>query len=367
VNGTADIEPTLLHAPCGFVSFDDAGVVLAANATLADWLQRPLDSLPGTPLEALYGPGGAIFHQTHFFPSLKLHGEAREIYFSLRAADGATVPVMASARRHDLDGGARTDCVLLPMRQRHHFEQELLRARQSAEAARDAKARFLSMMAHEVRTPLSAITGLAHVLLQQLHGPLLPEQCEDVEIMLRAANDIDQLIGETLRYSRAETGSDASALEAVSLEDAFSSVESIMRVRWAEKAISYVREGDASLCTVRADPQRLHQILLNLLGNAAKFTPRGGCVLMRCAAVPGKERVRIEVRDSGSGIPPDQVERIFEPFVQLARSNQPAGSRGTGLGLAISREFAASMQGTLHAQCEPGEGAVFVLDLPVQD
>jgi signal transduction histidine kinase len=367
VNGSVAIEPTLLHAPCGFVSFDDSGTVLAANATLADWLRRPLDSLPGTRLEALYGPGGAIFHQTHFFPSLKLHGEASEIYFSLRAADGATVPVMASARRHELEHGARTDCVLLPMRQRHHFEQELLRARQSAEAARDAKARFLSMMAHEVRTPLSAITGLAHVLLQQLHGPLMPEQREDLEIMLRAANDIDQLIGETLRYSRAETGTDASALEAVSMEDAFSSVESIMRVRWAEKAITYAREGDASQCTVRADPQRLHQILLNLLGNAAKFTPRGGHVSMRCTDISGEQRVRIEVRDSGCGIPADQLDRIFEPFVQLSRGEQPAGNRGTGLGLAISREFATSMRGTLHAQCASGEGSVFVLVLPSQD
>lgn len=367
MNGPVPMDPMLMHAPCGFVSFDDTGTLLAANATLADWLQRPLDTLPGTPLESLYGPGGAIFHQTHFFPLLRLRGEVREIYFSLRTADGGTLPVMANARRHDLPGGARTDCVLVPMRQRHEFEQELVRAREAAEAARDAKAHFLSMMAHEVRSPLSAITGLAHVLLQELHGPLQPEQREDVEIMLRAANDIDQLIGETLRYSRAEAGTDASALEAVSMEDAFSSVESLMRVRWAEKGIEYTRQGDASSCTVRADPQRLHQILLNLLGNAAKFTPRGGRVSMQCARVEGEDRVRIEVRDTGCGIPADQLERVFEPFVQLARAGQPQGSRGTGLGLAISREFATSMHGSLHAHSEPGEGTVFVLTLPVPD
>lgn len=359
------MDASLDDAPCGFLSFDDAGTILAANATLARWLGRPQASLAGTPIEALYAPGGAIFHQTHFVPQLKLHGEAAEIHVSLRAADGDILRLLANARRHELPDGARVDCVLVPMRQRHSFEQELIRARQAAEAARDAKARFLSMMAHEVRSPLSAILGLADVLLRELHGPLAPDQREDVELMRKAGTDIDHLIGEILRFSRAEAGQDAPKLQAVSLDDAFAGVESIMRHRWQQRGIRYQRRGPPSTRAVQADPMRLHQILLNLLANAADHTLADGRVSMDYALDTDGNRVRIDVRDTGCGIAQDQLERIFEPFAQIERAERPAGNRGTGLGLAISREFAASMHGTLDASSVPGEGSVFSLTLPL--
>lgn len=359
------MDKQLDHAPCGFVTFDDAGTILAANATLAGWLGRPQASLAGTSMDALYAPGGAIFHQTHFFPLLKLQGEAQEIHVSLRTADARALPVLVNACRREIPGGAHTDCVLVPMKQRHHFEQDLIRAREAAEAARDAKARFLSMMAHEVRTPLSAIIGLAHVLLQDLHGPLAAEQREDLELMLQAGTDIDRLIGETLRYSRAEAGQEAPKSQAVPVDDALAGVESIMRGRWRETGIHYARRCTSSSHAVLADPMRLHQILLNLLANAANHTPAGGQVWVDAVRDESTGRLRIEVHDSGCGIAGDQLARIFEPFVQISRAERPAGKRGTGLGLAISREFATSMQGTLEARSVPGEGSVFLLTLPL--
>lgn len=358
------MDVQLDEAPCGYVSFDDAGRIVAANATLARWLGRPQASMAGMSMDALYAPGGAIFHQTHFVPLLKLRGEASELYVSLRAANGDALPVLANACRHELPGGARTDCVLVPMRQRHHFEQALIRAREAAEAARDAKARFLSMMAHEIRTPLSAMIGLAHVLLQDLHGPLAPEQREDVELIRKAGTDIDRLIGEILRYARAESGQDTAALQAVPLDDAFAAVESILHNRWQEAGVHYERRCAPSTCAVQADPMRLHQILLNLLANAANHTPPGGRVSLDYAVAANPDRVRIDVCDTGCGIAPDQRARVFEPFVQIGRVGRPAGSRGTGLGLAISREFALAMRGTLEVDSTPGEGSVFSLTLP---
>lgn len=359
------MDAQLDHAPCGFVAFDDAGTILVANATLANWLGRPPGSLAGMSMDTLYAPGGAIFHQTHFFPLLKLQGEAKEIHMSLRTLEGGPLPVLANAIRRDTADGAHTDCVLVPVSKRHHYEQQLLRARASAEATRDAKARFLSMMAHEVRTPLSAIIGLAHVLLQDLHGPLVVEQREDLELMRSAGMDIDHLISEILRYSRAESGQDSPTLQDVPVDDALAAVESIMRPRWQEADIRYQRRCAPSNWTVRADPIRLHQILLNLLANAANHTPAGGQVSVDAIPDDATGRLRIEVQDSGCGIAEDQLARIFEPFVQIGRSERPAGKRGTGLGLAISREFATSMQGTLEVRSVPGEGSVFLLTLPL--
>jgi signal transduction histidine kinase len=359
------MDRQLDEAPCGFVSFDDAGTIVSANTTLARWLGRSRASLPGTSIEALYAPGGAIFHQTHLVPLLKLRGEVSELYTALRGAEGEALPMLVNACRHALADGARTDCVLVPMRQRHSFEQALIRAREDAEAARDAKARFLSMMAHEVRTPLSAVIGLAHVLQQDLHGTLAPEQQEDVRLILKAGTDIDRLIAETLRYSRAAAGQDAVELQAVPVDDAFAAVESIMHARWEETGIRYERRCAPSAYAVLADPMRLHQVLLNLLANAANHTPAGGQVGLDCVVAAGQDKMRIEVHDTGCGIAQDQLARIFEPFFQIGRAKRAMGHRGTGLGLAISREFALAMQGTLEARSTPGEGSVFALTLPL--
>ena len=358
------IDSLLDDAPCGFLAFDDDGNVLLVNATLAAWLGYSDEQIVGQPLERLLPPGGVIFHQTHFFPMLKLRGHVEETYLSLKAADGSALPMLVNAKRQPHGEGMRSDCILVPMQQRHHFEEELLRTRRAAEAARDAKARFLSMLAHEVRSPLTAITGLAHVLLQAAHGPLHPEQAEDVRLILKAGQDVDRLIADVLRYASAEAGHDAGERVPILLEDALLHVEALMRTRWEAGGLTYRRSPESCAFTVLADPQRLQQILLNLLSNAAKFTPRGGQVCVDCRMEAAEQRVRIEVSDTGEGIPDDALERIFEPFVQVGRSSQVAASPGAGLGLAISREFAASMQGTLTARNAEQGGAVFVLALP---
>lgn len=353
------------NAPCGLLVFDDDGQVLETNATLVQWLGWPEGELEGTPIESLYAPGGAIYHQTHLLPLLKLRGEVREIYVSLRTTSGEILPVLANASRREDGGRARSTCVFLPMRQRHRFEQQLIDAREAAEAARDAKARFLSMMAHEIRTPLSAISGLAHVLLEEFHGPLAHAQREDAQLIHGAANDIDRLVGEILRFSRAEAGLDPPRLEPVAIDDALAGAESLMRPRWAEAGLTYERRCPPSSREVIADPVRLHQILLNLLANATNHTDAGGAVAIECTVDAEAGMARMEVHDTGCGIPETDLGRIFEPFAQVNRAARPAGNRGTGLGLSISREFAIAMHGSLDARSEQGKGSVFTLTLPL--
>ncbi len=359
------MDAILDHAPCGYLSFDDEARVTVLNQTLAQWLGTTIDAVVGEPLSKILAPGGAIFHQTHFFPLLKLHGEVGEIYLSLLTAGGEKLPVMVNAVRREHGATPINECVLLPMRQRHHYEEELIKTRHAAERARDAKARFLSVLAHEVRSPLSAITGLAEILKRQLHGPLEPDQVTDMNLILQAGKDIDHLIDDVLRYSRAEAGTEPSQNEPIALAAVLARVDAVMRTRWDEAGLQYSRQGNADNCFVRADAMQLQQILLNLLSNAGKFTPRGGTVALRCAAEDDAGMVRIEVHDNGRGIPPSQLEEVFQPFVQIG--SHPESQRGAGLGLAISRQFALGMGGTLHADSELGVGSTFVLRLPAAE
>ncbi len=349
-------------APCGFLRFNDEGCVGAINQTLARWLGTSIGEVVGQPLANILAPGGAIFYQTHFFPLLRLHGEVGEIYLSLRTCTGEKLPVMVNAVRREAATGAYSDCVLLPMRQRHDFEQQLIQARHAAEQARDAKARFLSMLAHEVRSPLTSITGLAEVLRRGMHGPVSAEQLEDLDMMLAAGRDIDHLIHDILAFSRAEAGHQRSANQPLPLEPAIEKIEAMLRPQWEQSGIRYLRTPAGDLGRVSADAMHLQQILLNLLSNAAKFTPRDGTVTLTCLREAEAGRMRIEVTDSGCGIPADQLEAIFEPFVQVRGAQHPQKG-GTGLGLAISRELATSMRGHLHAESAPGAGATFVLTL----
>lgn len=349
--------------PCGYLSFDDDGRVIAINRTLSRWLGMTVDAVVGQSMERLLAPGGAIFHQTHFFPLLKLHGEVGEVYLSLVTSAGEKLPMLVNAVHREVDGTARNDCILVPMRQRHQFEGELVHARESAEVARDAKSLFLSTLAYEVRNQLSSISALADVMYQEMHGPLTDEQKEDLALILSVGKDIDHLVDEVQRYSRTEAGSEPCQLQPVALDQAFDSIESRTRTLWQEKEISYARDDCASHPTVTADTILLHQILLNLLTNAAKFTPAGGTVCCRFLDAADSGMVRIEVLDSGCGIREEDLERVFEPFVQVP-GTATTGGKGVGLGLAISRKLATMIGGTLVACGGRDQGALFVLELP---
>ena len=169
---TVSMDEMLNNAPCGFLAFADDGMILAANRTLAGWVGRGPEDLTGRHVETLLPPGGRIFYQTHFFPLLKLHGRAEEIYLALRAAGGADVPVLANAARRERDGATVNDCVFVPMRQRRRFEDEILAAKREAEEANRAK----DALIEELSTPV--ITVWEGVLLTPVIGSLSRERAD---------------------------------------------------------------------------------------------------------------------------------------------------------------------------------------------
>src|SRR5215208_2164813 len=239
-------------------------------------------------------------------------------------------------------------------------------ARVAAERANEAKSDFLAVMSHELRTPLNAIGGHSQILEMGLHGPVTDGQRQALERIGRAQRHLLGLINNVLNLTRIETGRVEYRIQPVRVSSVLADLASLVQPQFAARQISLVSrlpesEGGAEIF-VAADREKLIQILTNLLGNAAKFTPSNGDVEMRLTHETGSEHAVIEVRDSGPGIPADKLEVIFEPFVQLERS-LTTPTEGAGLGLAISRVLARGMGGDLRAKHRDGEGAILVLTL----
>jgi PAS domain S-box-containing protein len=361
------MDSLLDTAPCGFVSFRDDGTMLAVNATLAELLGYTRVELEGWHIEKILFAGARIFYQTHVFPMLKMHGRVDEIYLALRTKDGRDIPMLMNGVRRERDGVTVSDTVLLRMIQRRQYEDQLLQARRIAEQANAAKANFLSMMSHDLRTPLTAIIGYGDLLASGVLRSDAPafgtnEQRFSVERIREAARELMVMIDDILSFAQLESGRVEVRPVPVTVSAAIDRAESLIRLRLDQAGLAFTFQS----CdyAVRADPDRLQQILLNLLTNAIKFTPRGGRIDVSCTR--DNDRVLVRVRDTGVGIAADQLQRVFEPFVQLAPQTADT-HRGVGLGLAISRDLARAMNGELIAESVPGQGSLFILDLPLAE
>ncbi len=236
-------------------------------------------------------------------------------------------------------------------------------ARKEAEAANRIKTELFARLSHEFRTPLHAVSGYLEILQQNIHGDLTNEQRRDVERIHQAQEHLMTLVNMILDFAKLEGGPIELSMAEIPIEETVRGAEALVAPQFAKKSITYThRPGDSSL-TVFADREKVQQILLNLLANAMKFTPAGGAVDLDWRVE--NDTLLIRVRDTGSGIPEDKTEQVFEPFVQLrAPGSIPSG--GTGLGLAISRDLARAMGGDVRVQSTVGLGSTFTVLLPIR-
>lgn len=355
------MDDLLNRAPCGFLSFADDGRILLVNATLLEALGYELPELQSRHLEYLLPVASRIFYQTHFFPLLKLHGRVEEVYFSLRAKNGAEVPVLANAARRESEGVLVNDCILMPIQQRNRYEDEILQAKKLAEEATRAKDEFLAVVSHELRTPLNAILGWARMIKTgKLDEGTVSNGLDTIE---RNAKSQSQLIEDLLDFSRIISGNvrlDVEQVEPVAVAEA---AVNVVRPAADAKNISLEAILDPKAGPVSGDAERLQQILWNLLSNAVKFTPKGGRVQIRLARVDSS--VEITISDTGQGISPEFLPYVFERFRQ-ADNTITRRHTGLGLGLAITKHLIELHGGTIRA-VSPGEeqGASFIIKLPV--
>jgi len=236
-------------------------------------------------------------------------------------------------------------------------------AREAAQTASRAKSEFLSAMSHELRTPLNAIGGHVQLLEMGLHGPVTPEQRTTLGRVDRAQRHLLGLINDVLNLARIERGKLEFDIRPISLGDLIADVAPMIELQLAKKGLTQEVRLSSMAVRVLADADRARQIVLNLLANAVKFTDSGGRIFVDSVELAGDPpMVQLRVEDTGRGVPPEQLERIFDPFVQLDRFQARPGE-GTGLGLAISRELARGMGGDLWAESEVGVGSRFILAL----
>lgn len=290
---------------------------------------------------------------------------------------------LASILAMVLVGGA-TAMILRDLSARRRAEEELERARLAAEAASVAKSAFLANMSHELRTPLTSILGYADLLLGTGEQPSARRE-DYVRTMRRSGEHLLTLINDILDVSKIEAGRMDVESVACRLVDILADVQSMMRSRAAEKSIAFTIEYASPIPErIVTDPTRLRQILMNLVGNAVKFTATGSVrVVVRFAPLPDAAaaagepgdmgsgpasgpagRLEVEVIDTGVGIGPEQLALLFQPFAQADLSTTRRFG-GTGLGLSISRRLAEMLDGELTVQSRLGEGSTFCLILVV--
>ena len=235
-------------------------------------------------------------------------------------------------------------------------------ARAVAESANRAKSEFLAIMSHELRTPLNAIGGYAELIELGIRGPVTREQLNDLERIQRSQQHLLGLINGVLNYARLESGNLRYEVTDVPVDDLLATCEALVAPQARVKRLKLVVRPSPESLTIRADAEKVQQIVLNLLTNSIKFTDDGGRIEMMCELLDDAT-VAIRVTDTGRGIAPDKLGTIFDPFVQvdvrLTRTHE-----GVGLGLAISRDLARGMGGDLVVDSTLGKGSAFTLRLP---
>tara|TARA_B110000037_G_scaffold148970_1_gene168197 strand:- start:1122 stop:2594 length:1473 start_codon:yes stop_codon:yes gene_type:complete len=304
---------------------------------------------------------------------LLLSGETKsyEAEYRIKSPNNTWIWIQDSGNIVDIDQHGQATRVVGTYREitkRKTAEANLIKERNLAKKANQAKDEFLSMMSHEMRTPLNPIIGFSNILLSQSKDP---ETQSYLKTINEAGLHLNTLIKDILDFSKIETGGESLEIETFNLRELCRSVVSFCLPEINKKNILFeskiLLEANQSESLVRGDSMKIKQILTNLISNACKYTNQGS-ISLTCTAhrsPQGTSLFQFDIKDSGIGISPAELEPIFEPFRQ-SDSSYARRYEGIGLGLAICKRYAQLMNGTIEAQSELGSGSLFTLKIPLK-
>lgn len=358
-------------------SVKDYGIfMLDPGGRIVSWSEGA-ERTKGYPAEAVLGKHFSVFYPPEDVaagkPEAELNVAATEGRFEDQGwrvrSDGSLfwANVVLTALRNDsgeLIGYAKVTRDLTERREAELRAIEDAKRVAAAELANRTKSEFLAAMSHELRTPLNAIGGYTDLLLMGIHGPITDRQREALGRIRSSQQHLLALITDLLNFSRIESGRVAYKLAPVRMGAVIAWARPIIEPQAGAKRITLEWQGRADDVVALADQPKVEQILMNLLTNAVKYTKPGGHVRVRADAADGQ--AVLEVSDTGIGIPPEMLEAVFEPFLQVGRS-LTSTHEGAGLGLAISRELARAMGGDLTVQSTLDVGSTFTLTLPLAE
>ena len=356
------------HAPCGYLSTLPDGTIAKVNQTLLEWTGYRRESLVHVKrFQALLSVGSQIYFETHFAPLLRMQGAVNEVALEIVCSDGRSLPVIVNSveRKNEQGEPLFTRITLFDSTDRRRYERELLLARRKAEQAAKDKADLLSMLSHDIRNPLNAIMGVVQLLDR---GDLTESQRRCVRLLKSSSGNMLGLLDRVLALSRVESGNITLEQVPFAIGHIVEDVLSTFQAQAAAKGLTLTPSIDEGIPAMLGDPISLRQILTNLVGNAVKFTEKGGVTVSVQMRETDADTVTfsVGVADTGIGIAPDQVERIMNEFTQ-ASYETAVKFGGTGLGLAITRKLLAVYGSQVHVTSTPGQGSTlsFTLRLPV--
>ena len=345
------------------VSADSHGNITDFNRGAEAIFGYSAQEVIGKPLAVLMPDRFKELHQRGFKRYLET-GEAhvigKTVELAAKRKGGAEFPVELSLSTWKARTGLFFTGVMSDITENKRTQELLMRAKEEAERASKFKDQFLSTMSHELRTPLNAVLGFSDLLADERYGPLNDRQQRYVAHIHTGGKHLLELISDILDLSKIEAGRMELSREDVTVASAFGEVISALFPLAEKKSQALLQEVEPHL-HVRADALRFKQVLMNLAGNAIKFTAEGGRIELAARQV--EDQVRVEVRDNGPGIPPEQQQRIFEAFFRLTETG--SATEGTGLGLAITSRLVELHGGKLGIESQPGEGACFYFSLPL--
>jgi PAS domain S-box-containing protein len=358
----ARMQAVTRSAADAMVTLDDTGQIIHANPAaqrMFDLDGRPLVGRSFVDFVSAQAPdGGEIFLRRLTAGELP-HLIGHAFSTSVRDNTGREIPVELSLARWQSDGRYHLTGIVRDITKRQQAEAELHRAKDEAEAATKAKSSFLAMMSHEIRTPMNGVMAMAEMLEQ---SDLTADQRGMSQVIRSSASALLTIINDILDFSKIEAGKLEIESVRYSLSELVEGVGELIATRTEEKGLELTVDLDPQIPDqLIGDPTRLRQILLNLIGNAVKFTKRGGIALI---VRPAGGNLRFEIIDTGIGLTDEQAGRLFQPFVQ-ADASTARRFGGTGLGLSISHRLTEMMGGTIGVASAIGAGSTFWFELPL--